>query len=72
MVCHKGNEGFKISLKLKNESVLSSGDFIFLSCRTQKAALKKLLSRLGFRLIDYRRLKRKSHGLFITFFYLMI
>lgn len=73
----KAPEGFKISSYLKepytyknNIYKLNECDILHLSCRTYKAAWKKLLSKLNYELIDYEPLRRKhKYCLYFTFFF---
>jgi len=73
----KGPEGFKIMSCLKEPYTYKNSiykinecDFIKISCRTYKAAWKKLLSRLNYEMIDYEKIRRrKLFGLYFTFFF---
>ncbi len=73
----KDPTGFKIKGSFTYPSIndnftykLSNCDIINVSCRAKKAAWKKLLSRLNFELIDYKKLKRRKYCLYFTFFFL--
>jgi len=76
----KDPSGFKVNffLKLYNYKstewidqllyiLLCEGDIIYLSCRTYKAAFKNLLLKLDYKLIDYKKIKRRRYNLFFTF-----
>jgi len=67
--------GYKIKLHFKERYTsraplkISDGDIINLTCRTNKAAWKKWLSRLNYELIDYKVLKRRKYCLFFRFIF---
>jgi len=72
----KNPEGFKIESNLKeiysykdSTYTINECDFIRISCRTYKAAWKKLLSKLNYEIIDYDILRRHKYGLYFTFFF---
>ena len=73
----KGPEGFKINAYLKEPYIykdsiykINECDFINMSCRTYKAAWKKLLSRLNYEMIDYQKIRRRNkYCLYFTFFF---
>lgn len=68
---YKSTSGFKVIpfLKYGEECKITEGDIIYLSCRSKNAGWKKLMSRLNYRLIDYKKLKRRKSTLFFTFFF---
>jgi len=71
----KDPAGFKIKSYLnliskKKINKINEGDIIEISCRTFKAAWKKLLSRLNIELIDYKILKRRKYNLLFSFLFL--
>jgi len=48
---------------------IMDGDIIHVTCQTQKAGWKKLLSRLNFRIMDYKILKRRKYCLSFIFYF---
>jgi hypothetical protein len=48
---------------------IAEGDIINITCQSQKAGLKKLLSRLNYQIIDYKILKRRKYCLSFTFLF---
>lgn len=61
--------GFKVEPFLKNPNTCNivNGDIICFFSRMQKPSLKKLLSKLNYKVVDYKYLKRRSYALDITF-----
>jgi len=73
----KDPTGFKLKCFLKipytykdTKFKLSEGDIIYIVCRSYKAAWKKLLSKLNFKLIDYKILKRRKYCLNLKFHFI--
>ena len=69
---YKGTKGFKVEPFLKHgmfKCQIVDGDIIHVTCQTQKAGWKKLLSRLNYRIVDYKILRRRKYCLAFTFFF---
>lgn len=66
----KSNTHYKVEFFLKKKKYISDLDLINLSVKIQKAGLKKLLSKLGYCLKDYKTLKRRIYSLNFSFFFI--
>jgi len=69
---YKGTKGFKVEPFLKHgmfKCQIVEGDIIYVTCQTQKAGWKKLLSRLNYRIVDYKILRRRKYCLAFTFYF---
>jgi len=69
---YKGTKGFKVEPHLKHgmfKCQIVDGDIIHVTCQSQKAGWKKLLSRLNFQIADYKILKRRKYSLAFTFLF---
>ena len=69
---YKGTKGFKVEPFLKYgmfKCQIVEGDIINVTCQSQKAGLKKLLSRLNYQIVDYKILRRRKYCLTFTFYF---
>jgi hypothetical protein len=58
----------KIFLKDKNLYLLNEGDMIHLNVPLNLSALKKFFQNLGFKIIDYKKLKKKKYSMNFLFY----
>lgn len=66
----KDSSYYKIKSHLKNKSIITELDIIYLSVKIQKTGFKNLLKKLNYCFSDYKILKRRSYSLLIVFFFL--
>jgi hypothetical protein len=65
----KDNKNYKMDYFFREQYGISECDLLFLSCKTQKAAWKKLLLKLDYTFSDYKKIKRRSFSLSFVFFF---
>jgi len=69
---YKDRGGFKVEPYLKEKGKISNGDIILVSLRAGKAALKNLLFKLNYILMDYKILKNRKYCLNFIFLFINI
>lgn len=65
----KDHSNYKMDYFFREKYGISECDLLYLTCKTQKAAWKKLLLKLNYTFSDYKKIKRRSFSLSFVFFF---